>query len=82
MPRLIILSGVDDEGVRVDVSRAYASISSNAQCQASQARSDPEELVQFLSSEHLLRKVSRTKHDSKYFSCITRNLCAWYVLFI
>lgn len=35
MPRLIILSGVDDEGVRVDVSRAYASISSNAQCQAS-----------------------------------------------
>lgn len=35
MPRLIILSGVDDEGVRVDVSRAYASISSNAQCQVS-----------------------------------------------
>lgn len=35
MPRLIILSGVDDEGVRVDISRAYASISSNAQCQVS-----------------------------------------------
>lgn len=35
MPRLIILSGVNDEGVRVDVSRAYASISSNAQCQVS-----------------------------------------------
>lgn len=33
MSRLIILSGVDDEGVKVDVSRAYASISSNAQCQ-------------------------------------------------
>lgn len=33
MPRLIILSRVDDEGVRVDVSRAYASVSSNAQCQ-------------------------------------------------
>lgn len=33
MPRLIILSHVDDEGVRVDISRAYASISSNAQCQ-------------------------------------------------
>lgn len=35
MPRLIILSRVDDEGVTADVSRAYASISSNAQCQAS-----------------------------------------------
>ena len=36
MPRLIILSGVNDEGVKVDVSRAYASISSNAQCQVGQ----------------------------------------------
>lgn len=35
MPRLIILSSVNDEGVRVDASRAYASISSNAQCQVS-----------------------------------------------
>lgn len=35
MPRLINLSRVDDEGVAADVSRSYASISSNAQCQAS-----------------------------------------------
>lgn len=33
MPRLIILSTVEDEGIRSDVSRTYASISSNAECQ-------------------------------------------------
>lgn len=33
MPRLVRLSQVDDKGVRMDASRAYASISSNAQCQ-------------------------------------------------
>lgn len=33
MPRLILLSRVDDEGIKADVSKAYASISSNAECQ-------------------------------------------------
>lgn len=33
MPRLVNLSQVDDQGVKMDASRTYASISSNAQCQ-------------------------------------------------
>lgn len=33
MPTLARLSHVEDLGVRMDVSHAYASISSNAQCQ-------------------------------------------------
>lgn len=61
MPRLIILSGVNDEGVRVDVSRAYASISSNAQCQVSPNKQTPATLEHvFDSNERCLRVPDKT----------------------